>query len=364
MNNLKKYQSILSIIFATLLLFSCDSGNENSDDNRTLPNARGESGEIIMVMPPSIWEGELGDLIKEIFTSNVAALPQNEPLYDLKQVDPSKFNSIFKSSKNLLFVATLDNNKPEGKYMKRYFTDNSLNQINKNPDIFSFNQQDVYARGQEVLYLFGRNEQELIKNLKANRTAIKEFFNVKETNRLVESFKSSAETGIMNYIADSLNLELIIPNGFDIAVKEDNFIWLRELDSEEEFNLWLVRMPYNNDEVFNPNNIKELRNSLGEKYITDKDLPDLHLTSQDEVEFVIDTVNLNGNYAIRTKGLWKYSDNSRGGAFVSYLFANEATGELYYLEGYLDAPGGEKREPMRKLKAILGTAKTPTGIND
>lgn len=363
----KSYFQVI-VLIVSFFMISCDDegkgGQEDQNSSSTLQKARGETGEVILVIPPSLWDGKLGDLLREIFTSKVKVLPQDEKLYDLKPVDPSKFNNVFKASQNLMFVATLDNQKPEGKYMKKYFTENSLNQIEKNPDLFSFNQQDVYARGQEVLYLFGRNEEELIKNIKENKSGIKEFFNDKEANRLVSSFKKTAQKGIMNYIEDSLNMELIVPFGFDIAAKSEEFIWLRELDSKEEYNVWIVKMPYNDESVFDPNKIKSLRNSLGKKYITDKDLPDLHLTSQDEIDFVIDTVNLNNQYALRTKGLWKYSDNSRGGAFVSYLFANEETGDLYYLEGYLDAPGESKREPMRRLKAILSTAKIPENIKD
>lgn len=366
----KLNKSYLLVIFllGSIFMLSCDDegkgGQENQDSNATMQKARGEAGEVILVIPPSLWDGELGDLLREVFTSNVKVLPQDERLYDLKPVDPSAFNSVFKASQNLMFVATLDNKKPEGKYMRNYFTENSLNQIENNPDLFSFNQQDVYARGQEVLYLFGRNEAELINNIKASKSGIKEFFNDKEAKRLVSSFKKTAQKGIMNFIADSLNLELIVPFGYDIAQKSKDFIWLRELDSQEEYNIWIVKLPYNDESIFDPAKIKALRNSLGKKYITDKDLPDLHLTSQDEIEFVIDTVNLNNQYALRTKGLWKYSDNSRGGAFISYLFANEDSGDLYYMEGYLDAPGESKREPMRKLKAILGTAKVPDNIKD
>jgi len=359
---------LVLFLFASFFMISCNDegkgGQENQVSSANMQKARGEAGEVILVIPPSLWEGKLGDLLQEVFASNVKVLPQDETLYDLKPVDPSKFNSVFKASQNLMFVATLDNKKPEGKYMKKYFTENSLNQIQNKPDLFSFNQQDVYARGQEVLYLFGRNEEELIKNIKANKSGIKEFFNEVERQRLISKFKAVPQKGIMNYMEDSLSLELIVPFGFDIAVKKDDFLWLRELDSKEEFNIWIVKMPYIDESVFNPKGIRALRDSLGRKYITDKDLPDMHLTSQDELDFVIDTVNLNNQYALRTKGLWKYSDNSRGGAFVSYLFANEDSGDLFYLEGYLDAPGESKREPMRRLKAILSTAKVPDNIND
>jgi hypothetical protein len=103
---------------------------------------------------------------------------------------------------------------------------------------------------------------------------------------------------------------------------------------------------------------------LGRKYITDIDNDSLYLTTQDELPLLIDTVNLNGNYALEARGLWKYSNNSRGGAFVSYLFANEQDGLLYYLEGYLDNPGKDKREPIRLIETILGTADVPDALKD
>lgn len=355
---------LIPVLFVAFFMMSCDSDKSSDSDNRTLQNARGETGEIIMVVPPNLLEGELGVLLRDIFSSNIKALPQEEKLYNLNTVDPSKFNSVFKSAKNLVFVATLDNKQAEGKYMKKYFTENSLEQIEKKSNLFSFNQKDVYARGQEVLYLFGRNEEELIENIKNNKAGIKEFFNDKEAERLIAGLKKTAQKGIMNFIEDTIGLEVIIPAGYDIAYKGSDYVWLRELDTKIEYNIWAVRMPYTDQSVFVPENVKILRDSLAKKYITDKDDKDLYLTSQDEVDFVIDTINLNNNYALRVRGLWKYSDNARGGAFAGYLFADEQKGELYYLEGYVDAPSTDKREPMRRLKAILETATIPQGIKD
>nr|WP_262895929.1 DUF4837 family protein [Marivirga aurantiaca] len=329
-----------------------------------MQNARGEDGEIILVMAPDQWNGALGQQVKDLFRANVEAIPQDEPLYDIKRTDPSKFNSVLKASKNLMFVATLDNNSAEGKRLKKYFTDNSIEQIKNNPDIFSFNQEDVYAKGQEVLYLFGRTEEELMKNIEENKEKIQQFFNKVEEERMVEKIKKSTSKGVMNYLSSNLGLDMVIPYGFDLAVKDENHAWIRKLDQREELNIWVVKMPFNDESVFDPANLKSLRNELGRKYITDKDNDSLYITTQDQMNLVIDTVNLNGNFALQTKGLWKYSDNSRGGAFVSYLFANEQSGDLYYVEGYLDNPGKDKREPMRKLEAILSTADIPDTIND
>lgn len=363
MHILKKINNSLIAAFVMIFLFSCE-GDEKSGKSSTMGKARGETGEIILVMSPDQWESQLGLLIRDIFTQNVEAIPQEEPLYNLRRTDPSKFNSLLKSAKNLIFVAALDDNSAEGKRLTKFFTEESIERIQENPELFSFTQKDVYANGQEVLYLFGRTSEELINNIEANRERVQEMFNDIEEKRLVSNLKKSTSKGVMNYLADSMGLDIVIPFGYDLAIKGQNFTWIRKLDQKEEINIWVAKVPFTDEAVFDPANIKKIRNQLGKRYITDLDNDSLHLTTQDEIDFVIDTVNLNGNYALRTKGLWKYSDNSRGGAFISYLFADEKDGELYYLEGYLDNPGEDKREPMRKIKAILSTADIPETIED
>ncbi len=363
MQILKNIQFTFLSFILFIFLVSCET-DDKSGKSSSMGKARGETGEIILVMTPDQWESPLGTLVRNVFTESVEAIPQEEPLYNLRRTDPSNFNSVLKSAKNLIFVATLDDNSSEGKQLTKYFTDGSIERIKENPELFSFTQSDVYANGQEVLYLFGRTQEELIENIKANRDRVQQLFNGIEEKRLVSNLKKSTSKGVMNYLADSMGVDILIPFGYDLAIKGENFTWIRKLDQKEEINIWVAKLPFTDEAVFDPANVKEIRNQLGQRYITDLDNDSLFLTTQDEIELVIDTVNLNGNYALRTKGLWKYSDNSRGGAFVSYLFANEKDGELYYLEGYLDNPGDDKREPMRLIKAILSTADIPETIQD
>ncbi|MFT4740686.1 MAG: hypothetical protein ACJAT1_000858 [Marivirga sp.] len=365
--HLLKWGVLVSLLFA-LCFSACN--NDGSDNGQSTfaemskQKARGENGEIILVISPDLWDSEVGEQIRSLFNQPVKGLPQDEPKYSVKKTDPSKFNSVLKASKNLLFVAALSDKTQEGLYMKKYFTDNSLKQIADNPKLFSFNQEDVYATGQEVLYLFGRTDAELAANLARHKNQVSEFFNAKEQERLLADLKKSVSSGIMKYVSDTLGVDLVVPFGYDIARKEDNFIWFRKLDQREELNFWLVKMPYDDEGVFDVDKFKSFRNELGRKYITDIDNDSLYLTTQDELPLLIDTVNLNGNYALEARGLWKYSNNSRGGAFVSYLFANEQDGLLYYLEGYLDNPGKDKREPIRLIETILGTADVPDALKD
>ena len=89
----------------------------------------------------------------------------------------------------------------------------------------------------------------------------------------------------------------------------------------------------------------------------DVEKPDVYMTTQD-VPHQVQEVNFNGKYAKETRGLWKLSDISGGGAFVSYVFVDESQKRMYYLEGYAYAPSKDKREFMREIEVILSTFKS------
>ena len=64
-----------------------------------------------------------------------------------------------------------------------------------------------------------------------------------------------------------------------------------------------------------------------------------------------------GRYAIESRGLWKINDNSLGGPYVSYTFVSEKEKLIYYIEGFVAAPGKKKRVLLQEVDAILSTFK-------
>lgn len=57
-------------------------------------------------------------------------------------------------------------------------------------------------------------------------------------------------------------------------------------------------------------------------------------------------------------GLWITNTRTMGGPFKSYTTVNESSGDLYYVEGFLYAPGEDQRDMMKELNVILKTFKT------
>jgi len=58
---------------------------------------------------------------------------------------------------------------------------------------------------------------------------------------------------------------------------------------------------------------------------------------------------------VETRGLWKTSDSTNGGPFLSYTFVDKDLNRLYYIEGYVYAPSKDKRDLMLEMQVILRT---------
>jgi hypothetical protein len=100
------------------------------------------------------------------------------------------------------------------------------------------------------------------------------------------------------------------------------------------------------------------REKITETYIRDIEKPQIHLTFQPEMPFEVTEVNFNNKFALETRGLWKLSDSSAGGPFLSYTFADEKSNRMYYIEGYAYAPSMDKYKFIQELYTILWTFKS------
>lgn len=329
------------------------------DNSSSLPAARGAAGEVILVMDSAAWKGELGDEIRETFMKAIPGLPQPEPYFNLRYVDPSKLNSVLRSAKNMLYVTTLDNDSPAGRKIRSYFTESSIKRIQEDPDLFMYPKKNEFARGQEVLYLFGETEEDLINNLERRREQVRKFFSNVERERLQKNlYKAKEERPISEKLLKDHQFYIRIPFGYELVPQEkaENFVWIRQLGQEVDKSVIVYYEDYTSESVFQPDSIVAFRNRITEKYIADSET--VHMVLQEQIPVEFDTVTFNGKFAVEARGLWKLNNNSMGGPFLSYTFVDEALGRLYYLEGFVYSPGEKKRPHIREMETILHTFRT------
>jgi hypothetical protein len=71
----------------------------------------------------------------------------------------------------------------------------------------------------------------------------------------------------------------------------------------------------------------------------------------------ITETSLSDKYATKLIGLWNIEGALMGGPFVTYAFLNTEGNRVYYLHGFVFAPGKDKRNYLRQVEAIIRSAR-------
>lgn len=352
---------ILLTVLVIFVLATCSS------DPKNMPPASGMPGDIFVIMDSLQWRGPLGKTLDSIFNADMEGLPRKESIFKMRWINPRKLNFVLKQSRNLIFVMTLDRTGSGAQMVKALFTPESIQQIKTNPSQFSTTTQNVFAKGQEVMYLYSNDEKTLIKNISVNSQRMVDYFNLKEKERMSQSlFKAGQVKGAGEALIKDFQCSMKIPFGYKIADKKTDFMWLRQINPRDDKDLFIARKKYASPDDFKKENLIRFRDDVCHDHLfEDPDQPDTYLMTETTIPFIpvtADTVSFNGHFAIQLRGLWRTHTFGMGGPFEGFALVDEGTQQFYYIEGFTFSPGKNQREIMRELETILYTFRTSTEL--
>lgn len=350
------------VFFLFLVLFGCNQTRQGIKEE-FLPKARGEADEIIIVVDSAQWADRagVGGELKKTFLQPMLGLPQDEPLFNVSKVSPRKLNSVLKSANNMVFVTTLDSRSADSRTLQKYYTDQSLNQIKRDTSNFMRINKDLFAKGQTVMFLHAATAQLLAKKINYNREQIREFFESSAKEKIKQKLSKSQQKDMKARLRESHNAEILIPYGWEKGRESENFIWYRKMDAQTEQSLFIYYEPYTSQNIFN--DIGSFRDKITRTNLYDGENQEVYIMRQEIINVFTQRMTFNNHFAMEARSLWKISDGSRGGPFVSYTIVDEDSGLVYYIEGYVDSPGTKKKQFVRELEAILSTFKTQSDLS-
>lgn len=327
-------------------------------DKRDLANvpSKGNIGEIVVVMDSVRWKNELGDTLRSILSTEVPGLLTSEPYFKLVYIHPDKLNNFIKTHKNLLFITSLEDRSSSGQRQQSFFSEQTLEAINRDSSFFMFAKQNEFARDQEVLHIFGKTDEQIINNISKNKEKVRQHFNKIELARINKNIFKTEDTELVNKIKKEHKFYIRLPKSFALAKSDSNFVWATFPGKELNMHIFIAYKPYKSTDAFKPENIIAWRDTIGYRKMYNLKIKDSYMATQDYVEPAFRQLSFNDKFSIEARGLWKLQNNSRGGPFLSYVFVDNITNRLYYIEGFILGPGvDKKREFMRQLEAILWT---------
>ena len=350
-------KNILIPFILGFFIISC-SGESNTTNKELLPLSVGAPGEMIICMDSVQWHGKLGEKVKEIFLAEVQGIPREETLFTVRYIKPEDLSSTLRQIANLIYITSFDSQTKGARKIQGYFTPESRQKIMSSKDYFLSTAEDLYARDQQVMYLFGQTEADLIRNLDKNSTLITDHFNREERKRIAKDIFKTREKGIEKTLKNEFGLIAKIPSGYEVALINERFIWLRQMDKEIDKSIIISYTEYEDFEQFEQYQIIARRDSLCKQYLYgDKENnPDSYMITETDIPFIpviSRQINLNNVYAVETRGLWRTNSQSMGGPFLGVTLAEEGNNRLFYIEGFVFSPGKPQREIMRELEAVL-----------
>jgi len=87
-----------------LLIIASLASCLDSERSALQPASSGAPGDILLVMNTKLWEGAPGDAVKSTLYIPFDGLPQDEPSYDILQINHSGLGKTYKTQRNIIIT--------------------------------------------------------------------------------------------------------------------------------------------------------------------------------------------------------------------------------------------------------------------
>ena len=76
----------LGTLFVAMVLMALGACEDSGSQKKFLPPSTGPVNSLMVVMDTELWQGPVGDKIRDEFAAQIIGLPQIEPLFSITQL--------------------------------------------------------------------------------------------------------------------------------------------------------------------------------------------------------------------------------------------------------------------------------------
>lgn len=347
------------LVFAILLVSlgitaqSCESTHKSGSKHGM--SVTGKVGEILVVCDKGIWESDIKECLDTNLTQWIMPYFPDVATFELVHKTPDHFTQGVKRYRNTLFLNIDPNHKGDkGKIEKR---------------------EDVWANGQMVVDITGKDFNQLAETCKYGLDEVHEVFDEIEWKRIIRGFKANRTATLRDKIKANFGIDIALPSNASIVTRRKNFYRIEfppasrpiefvgsgTTDVGDVFSgLMIYQYDYSDTAQFDFNQLLKDRDTML-KYNVPHEIEGLYMGTQYDKRIYPE-----GNYVwnesktihgMDMRGMFMFKGrpiHSTGGAFWAFHFVNPNTNKLICLSGYVDAPPTTSwTHPLREVEAIL-----------
>ena len=301
-------------LFIILVFFSCSESKES-----LLPGSSGNINNISVVINDELWDGTVGEVIRESFSRPIYGLPQIEPVFSLNHIPSKIFSGFVTKSRTILKI-----------------------DISEKEGLFSF--KNSYASPQRIIQITAKTPEKIISIIKENLNSIFSslyFSEIKEKQRRISKNLNQTKS-----VFETTGVSLRFPSAYRVAKVDSNFVWIRRDIETGSVNLFISRQSNKTNK-----SIIEIRDSISKRYIpgpTENSFMATDLMYKPNTQ----EIYIGDKQVSETRGLWEVSGQFMAGPFLNYMIEIDE-GETIVLDGFVYSPGTNKRNYIFELEAII-----------
>ncbi|WP_299363713.1 DUF4837 family protein [Winogradskyella sp.] len=319
-------RTLYTILFCVLLM-ACNN-KKDGDKTTYLPASNGNLNSISVVVDNSIWDGGVGESIRNIFAAPLNGLPVDEPMFKLRQIPPQVFDGFATRSRIILKIEK-GNLEP-------------TTQIKNN----------AFAKPQTVAVVGGKTNQDIIAQLKENKDKIIDAFKkeeVKEKQRRINLSLLKDEQ-----MENQLGFTVNIPSAYRISRSTDDFFWIRKnLSNSKTIELMVYEVPLDSISKGDSTivDIMKIRNRITKTQIPGED--GIYMVIEDAYAPSMFNTIIDNKPTYEVRGLWETVGFKMGGPFIMYAIEDKINKRYLIADGYVYAPSLRKSEYVFELESII-----------
>ena len=313
-------KKITIIYFVLVFTLSCSESQQG-----LLPSSNGNINNVSVVINEELWDGKVGEVIRENFGRPIYGLPQIEPVFSLSHIPSRIFTGFATKSRTILKI-----------------------DISETEGVFNF--KNTYATPQRIIQITGKTPENIISNINKNINSIYSalYLNeIQEKQRRISKNLNQTES-----VKKSTGLTLRFPSAYRVAKVDSNFVWIRKDIETGSVNLFVSRY---NDEY--RRKVIQIRDSLSKRYIPGP-IEGSFMSTDLIYEPNTEEINIRGKQLLETRGLWEIQGQFMAGPFLNHLLKIDTDkNEYIMLDGFVYSPGSNKRDYVFELEAIMRSLK-------
>lgn len=315
-------------VFLTAVLSGC---NSEKKDKIILTSSSGNINSVSVIVDNELWEGSIGESLRNTLAAPVDGLPQEEPLFSLNQMPQQSFEGFVRQ--NRLFVKIEKGKEAGFKIFK-----------------------DPYAHPQIGVVISGQNSQEIVDQISENsESLIKVLKNTEITEKQRRIRKSLKDD---DKLEEQFGISMKFPTAYRYAIEDKKFFWIRKDIPKGNIEIMVYEVPLSaiDKDTNVVGQIIKMRDSIGKSRVPGR-LDGSYMITEEAYAPYLFNSEIDGKFAYETKGTWEVKNDFMAGPFINYAVRDTANNRYIILEGFAFSPASAKRDNMFELEAILKSVK-------